>query len=133
MSVVLILLLYYVASVSSDGTYSGLLVDLRKLVIVVFFLVSVFNLLDSNQRSWVFAYLQKYKPYSFFLFAIHMFLFTIVQRALLKLGIEDHLHNKFNALLFCVFSMLIVLVMALSMGKFIKSKWSRFFFFITGR
>jgi len=132
-SFLLVLLLVYIGTASSDQDYSGILTVLRKIVIVIFFLVSIFNVMDSSQKSWVFRYLQKFKDYSFFLFAIHMFLFTVVQRSLLKIGLENHLGNKYNALLFSVVSMLIVLVIALSLGTFLKTRFSKFYYFITGR
>jgi hypothetical protein len=132
-SLLLVLLLAYVCTASSDPSYSGLLTIIRKIVIVTFFLVSMFNLLDSNQQSWAFRYLQKFKDYSFFLFAINMFLFTVVQRTLLKLGMENHLANKYNALLFSIVSLLLVLVIALSMAHFLKKRFSKFYLFITGR
>jgi hypothetical protein len=129
---VLILVLGYLGTRTSFLSYSGLMVSVLKILIAVFFLVSLFNLLDSNQKSWIFRYLEKYKPYSFFLFAINMFIFTIVQRTLFKIGLLD-LTNKYNALFFTVFSAILVLVISLALGSFIKSRWSRFYFFITGR
>jgi hypothetical protein len=104
-----------------------------KIGFVVFFLFSVYNMLDSNQKGFVFRYLEKYKPYSFFLFASNMFLFSAVQRSLLKLGAERYIGNKYFALFFLIVSLILVLLLAFTMAGFLKRRFSKFYFFITGR
>jgi fucose 4-O-acetylase-like acetyltransferase len=112
--------------------YEGILLVLLKLLVVLFFVISTYNLLDANPNSLVFRYLRKFKPYSFFLFAIHTFIFTAVQRPLIKL-VEDHLENKYFTLGFSVFTLVIVLIVSLALGAIIKNKLPRFFGVITGR
>jgi hypothetical protein len=104
-----------------------------RILIAVFFLISVYNLLDSNQKSLTFKYLEKYKPYSFFLFAINMFLFAFVQRVLLKLGTERFLHYDVILVLFLLVSLVLVLILAYLIGGQIKKRFSQFYFLITGR
>jgi len=133
LSLPLILMLAYLGTATSDVPYAGVLNILGKVAIVIFFLVSLYNLLDSNQQSRVFRYLQEFKDCSFFLFAIHMFLFTAVQRSLLRIGLESYQHNQFFVLGFNVVSLLIVLVLSLTMGRLLKKKLPKFFYFITGR
>ena len=106
---------------------------LIKIAIVLLFSFCVFNMLDSNQNSWVFRYLQKYKAYSFFLFAINMFIFSIVQRTLLKLGAARFLGDKFFTLGFLILSYVLVILIAFTMAGFLKRKTPRFFGLITGR
>jgi len=104
-----------------------------KILIAVFFLISVYNLLDSNQDSLAFKYLEKYKPYSFFLFAINMFLFAFVQRVMLKLGAERYLHYDIVLILFLVLSLTLVILIAFMIGGTLKKRFNQFFLLITGR
>ena len=104
-----------------------------KICIALFFLFSVFNLLDSNQNSLVFKYLAKYKPYSFFLFAINMFLFSLVQRGLMKLGAERYLHYEAFLLLFLIGSFVAVIVLAFGIAALLRRYSPKFFYTITGR
>jgi fucose 4-O-acetylase-like acetyltransferase len=132
-TVILIPVLTWVALSSSpwnDNLFPFLEI---KLVIVFIFILSVYNLLDSNQNSIVFKYLQKYKAFSFFLFAINMFLFSFVQRALLKLGAERYLHYEAFLLLFLVGSVVAVIALAFGIASLLKRYCSKFFYTITGR
>jgi len=104
-----------------------------RIAIAVFFLISVFNLLDNNQNSMVFKYLEKYKAYSFFLFAINMFLFAFVQRVILRLGAERYLHYELILVLFLLVSFALVVVLALLIGGTLKKRFNPFFLLITGR
>ncbi|GGB16317.1 acyltransferase family protein [Puia dinghuensis] len=104
-----------------------------KMCIAMLFLFSVYNLVDSNQNSLAFKYLAKYKPYSFFLFAINMFLFTLIQRGLLKLGAERYLHYEGFLWLFLVGSFLAVIVLAFGIAALLKRYSPKFFYTITGR
>jgi hypothetical protein len=132
-SIILVPVLFFVSTRTSDLDYTGILTLPYKICIVLFFVISIYNLLDANPNSWVFKYLKKYKDYSFFLFAIHMFLFTIVQRSLLKLGVEHYLLNKYYSLLFNVFSLVVVIFISFSLAKFLKTKFPKFYFTIVGR
>ena len=104
-----------------------------KICVVFFFLFSVYNILDSNQNSLVFKYLQKYKAYSFFLFAINMFLFSFIQRGLLKLGAERYLHYEAFLLFFLVGSVVAVIALAFGIASLLKRYCTRFYYTITGR
>ena len=132
-SIILLPVLFFVATRTSDLDYTGLFTLPYKICIVLFFLICVYNLMDANSDSWVMRYLRKYKDYSFFLFAIHMFFFTIVQRSLLKLGMEHYMLNKYFSLLFNIFSLIIVLIMSFSLAAFLKNKFPKFYFLIVGR
>lgn len=104
-----------------------------KLFIAVFFLITVFNLLDSNQNGIVFNYLKKYQGYSFFLFAINQFLFTLVQRISFKLGAAQYL--KYDAFMwsFLIASAIVVVVLTFLIAGFLKNRFGKFFYVITGR
>ncbi|HVM89736.1 MAG TPA: acyltransferase family protein [Puia sp.] len=113
--------------------YTSIWAIVLKIVIATFFLVAVYNLIDAHIHSRIVKYLQKNKTYSFFLFAINMFLFGLVQRFMLKIGLEPFLINKYFTLLFNIVSFAAVLTLALSIGKLLKSKVPDFYHFITGR
>jgi hypothetical protein len=104
-----------------------------RILIAVFFLISVYNLLDSNQNTLAFKYLERYKPYSFFLFGINMFLFAFVQRVMLKLGAERYLHYDVVLVLFLVVSFTLVIFLAYFIGGTLKKRFTPFFELITGR
>jgi hypothetical protein len=104
-----------------------------KIAIAVFFLISVFNMLDSNQNSVVFRYLQKYQAYSFFLFAINMFLFCLVQRISFKLGAAQLLRYEVFLFSFLVASAILVVIIAFTLAGFLKNRFSKFFYVVTGR
>jgi len=104
-----------------------------RMLIVVFFMISVFNLLDNSQNTLLFKYLAKYKPYSFFLFAINMFLFAFVQRVILKLGAERYLHYEAVLILFLLISLVLVLSLAYLIGGALRKKFNPFYLLITGR
>ncbi|MBS1597047.1 MAG: acyltransferase family protein [Bacteroidetes bacterium] len=132
-SIILVPVLFFITTRTSDLDYTGILTLPYKICIVLFFVITVFNLLDANPDSWVMKYLKKYKDYSFFLFAIHMFFFTVVQRSLLKLGVEHYLLNKYYSLLFNIFSLIIVIIMSFSLARLLKTKVPKFYFLIVGR
>lgn len=132
-SIFLIPVLFFVSSQTVYLNYSTIPLILIKIAIVFFFVFCIYNLFDSHQNSVLFKYLKKYKAYSFFLFAIHMFMFTIVQRGMLKLGFAPYLQNKYYALLFQLFCLFAVLFLTFSMAGLIKSRFPKFYFFITGR
>ncbi|HXB08565.1 MAG TPA: acyltransferase family protein [Puia sp.] len=132
-TIVLIPVLIWVALASSpwkDNLFPFLEL---KLCIVFFFLLSIYNMLDSNQNTLVFRYLKKYKPYSFFLFAINMFLFSFVQRGLLKLGVEKYLHYEAFLFAFLVGSVVAVVILAFGIAWVLKTYCSKFYYTITGR
>ncbi|HEY4336473.1 MAG TPA: hypothetical protein VGM89_11260, partial [Puia sp.] len=81
----------------------------------------------------LFKYLEKYKAYSFFLFAINMFLFAFVQRVILRLGAERYLHYELILVLFLLVSFTLVVVLALLIGGALKKRFNPFFLLITGR
>ncbi|PWT75242.1 MAG: hypothetical protein C5B59_09435 [Bacteroidetes bacterium] len=132
-SIAIIPLLFYATSQTIYLEYSSIPVIILKILIVFFFVFCIYNLFDSHQNSLLFTYLKKYKVYSFFLFAIHTFMFAIVQRALLRLGANDFLHNKYFTLLFQVVSLVGVLYLTFLLASFIRSRFPKFFLFITGR
>src|SRR5579871_65670 len=125
--------LFFIAAETSHIEYEGVFQIIAKILIVLIFLIAIYNLLDSNMNSSIVTYLRDNKVYSFFLFAIHMFLYSIVQRSLLKIGLEQFLDNKYYALLFNILSFSLVLIIALNMARLLKSRFSNFYFFITGR
>lgn len=112
--------------------YEGIFLVLLKIAVVMFLVISTYNLLDAYPKGSIFRYLKKYKPYSFFLFAIHTFIFTLVQRPLFKL-VENHLQNKYFTLGFSFFTLVIVLIISLALGVIIKNRFPKFFGVITGR
>lgn len=133
LSLLLIPVLVTVAIYSSpwqDEIFPFLLI---KIGIAFLFLITIFNMLDSNQNSYIFKYLEKYKPHSFFLFAINMFLFSFVQRTLLKLGAGRYLHYEFFLFLFLVVSLIAVLFLAFNIAGFLRKRFSKFYYTITGR
>jgi len=132
-SIIIIPVLFFIATKTSDLDYTGLWTLPYKICINLFFVIAVFNLMDANPESWVMKYLRKYKDYSFFLFAIHMFYFTVVQRSLIKLGVEHYLLNKYFSLFFNLFSLFIVLVMSFATASFLKKRFPKFYFTIVGR
>jgi Acyltransferase family len=104
-----------------------------RIIVTVLFLITVYNMLDSNQNSVMFRYLDRYKGYSFFLFAIHMFILNLVQRPLLRLGGGHYIRYDFGLGLFLITSLVAVLVITLYLAGFLKRRFSRFYFTITGR
>ncbi|HEX4851251.1 MAG TPA: acyltransferase family protein [Puia sp.] len=132
-SIVLIPVLFFASSQTVFLRYCNVSIIIFKILIVFFFVFAVYNMFDSHQDSLLFRYLKKYKGYSFFLFAIHMFMFTLVQRALLKVGVETYLQNKYFALLFQVVSLAGVLFLTFSLAALIKSRLPKFYLLITGR
>jgi len=132
MSVIWVPLILFISLETGFIEYDGIMRILLKIVIVLFLLIFIYNVLDADRSSYVFRYLKKYKPYSFFLFAIHTFIFTLVQRSLFKL-FENQFINKYFTLAFSLFTVLIVLVISLSIGVFVKKRWPEFFGIITGR
>lgn len=132
LSVIAIPAILYISVETGFIEYNGILLVLLKLGVVLFILISIYNLIIAYPDSMVFRYLKKYKPYSFFLFAIHTFIFTLVQRPLFKL-VEPELSNKYFTLAFSLGSVIIVLILSLSIGIFVKKKSPGFFGTITGR
>lgn len=132
-SMVLIPVLFLAGTGTSHLEYDNFFIILLKIAITVFFIISLFNLIDSNMNSMIVTYLRNNKAYSFFLFAIHMFLYSLVQRALLRIGLENFVYNKYYALLFNLLSFSVVLSIALLMARFLKSRFNNFYYFITGR
>ena len=132
-STILALVLCFLAVVTYHLEYSNLGIILLKVLIACSFLIGCYYFMDSNQNSWIFRYLHKYKDISFFLFAIHMFFFGIVQRGLMKAGAEPYLANKYFTLAFCIGSTLIVLIMSLTTGWLLRKYVPKFYGFITGR
>jgi hypothetical protein len=104
-----------------------------RVVVVVLFLITIYNMLDSNQNSVVFRYLDRYKGYSFFLFAIHMFILNLVQRPLLRLGGAQYIRYDFFLGVFLITSLVAVLVITFYLAAFLKRRFSRFYFTLTGR
>lgn len=132
-SLLTIVIIFLVGTTTTNIDYTSVWAIILKIAVVIFFLTAVYNLIDSNMNNGIVKYLQKNKPYSFFLFAINMFLFSLVQRFLLKIGIEPYLANKYFTLLFNIVSLAAVLWLALLIGKLLKSKVPGFYHFITGR
>ena len=104
-----------------------------KIVLALFFLIVIYNMLDSNQNSVVFRYLQKYQAYSFFLFAINMFLFALVQRISFKLGAAQLLRYEVFLFGFLIASAVVVVIIAFTIAGFLKNRFSKFFYVVTGR
>ncbi len=132
LSVVWIPLILFISLETGFIEYSGMLLVLLKIAVVLFLLICMYNLLDASPNGVVFRYLKKYKPYSFFLFAIHTFIFTLVQRPLFRL-VENEFYNKYFTLGFSLFTVVIVLVISLALGVLIRKRWPGFFGLITGR
>jgi len=132
-TIVLIPALFFAGTETSHLEYTNFFIILVKIIIAISFIISLFNLIDSNVNTMIATYLRNNKVYSFFLFAIHMFLYSLVQRALLKAGLENFVYNKYYTLLFNLLSFSLVLLVALAMARFLKSKACNFYFFITGR
>jgi hypothetical protein len=132
-TLLIIPVLFFAATATSHIDYSGIIPIISKILIALVFIIGIYNLIDSNINSTVVVYLKNNKAYSFFLFAIHMFLFTLVQRCLMKLGLEQLLYNKYYALMFNILSYSIVLFLAILIARLLKSKSPKFYFFITGR
>jgi len=132
-TVVLIPVLFFAATGTNHLDYANFFIILLKIVIALLFVICLFNMIDSNMNSWIVTYLRNNKGYSFFVFAIHMFLYSLVQRALLRIGLENFVYNKYYTLLFNLLSFSLVLAIALLMARFLKSRFSKFYYFITGR
>lgn len=132
-SILLIPVLFFIGTETCHLEYDNFFIILLKIVLALFFIISLFNLIDSNINNTIVTYLKKNKGYSFFLFAIHMFLYSLVQRALLKIGLENFVYNEYYALLFNLLSFSLVLSISLLMARFLKSRVSNFYYFITGR
>ncbi len=132
-SIILVPVLFFAATETSHLEYTNYFTILFKILLALCFIISLFNLIDSNMISRIVTYLRNNKAYSFFVFAIHMFLYSLVQRALLKAGLENFVYNKYYSLLFNLLSFSLVLSIALAMARFLKSRFSRFYYFITGR
>ena len=131
-SVIWVPLILFISLETGFIEYEGILRILLKIGIVLFLLIFFYNILEADLNGRVFRYLKKYKPFSFFLFAIHTFIFSLVQRPLFKL-FENLFINKYFTLFFSLFTVVIVLMIALILGVFVKKKWPRFFGMITGR
>jgi predicted ABC-type exoprotein transport system permease subunit len=131
-SVVCIPLILFISGDTEVYKYIGLLPVIFKLVMVMIVLILTYNLLDAFPNGLVFRYLNKYKAYSFFLFAVHTFIFSLVQRPLFK-RVENHLMNQYFTLGFSLITLVIVLVISITLGIFIKNKFPKFFGLITGR
>jgi len=129
----LIPVLFFAATGTTHLEYANFFIILLKIVIAVVFVICLFNMIDSNMSNWIVSYLRNNKGYSFFVFAIHMFLYSLVQRALLRIGLENFLYNRYYTLLFNLLSFSLVLAIALLMARFLKSRFSKFYYFITGR
>jgi hypothetical protein len=131
-SLILIPVMTFILVYVSYWAYMPQLLALR-IIIVVLFLITVYNMLDSNQNSVVFRYLHRYKDFSFFLFAIHMFIFNLVQRPLLKIDGGQYIRYDFFLWLFLIVSLVSVLFITFNIAGFLKRRFSRFFLIITGR
>ncbi len=112
--------------------YEGMLLTLIKIAVVLFIFVSTWNLLDASPDSWVFRYLKKYKAHSFFVFAIHTFIFMAVQRPLFQLC-GDCLRNRYFTLAFSIVTTIPVLIICLVLSVQTKRFFPRFYGVITGR
>jgi len=132
MSFICLPIIIYISIQTGFFEYNGIFLILMKLAVVLFIIISIYYFLDLFPNGVVFKYLKKYKPYSFFLFAIHTFIFSLVQRPLFRL-VGDLLGNKYFTLGFSLFTVIVVLVISLMLGIFIKKKFPLFFGFITGR
>ncbi len=132
LSVVWIPIVLFISVETGFIEYRGMLLVILKLSVVMFLLFCFYNLLDASPNGRLFRYLKKYKPYSFFLFAIHTFIFTLVQRPFLSL-FQNNFQNKYFTLGFSLLSVIPVLFISLAMAVFIKKKWPGFFGVITGR
>jgi len=132
-SFLILVLMLLLASQTSLFEYTNYLIIVLKMAVALVFIVGVYNLIDSNMDSWPVSYLRNNKAYSFFLFAIHVFLNSLVQRALLRMGLENYLYNKYFALLFNILSFVLVVLLALAIARFLKKRFARFYYFITGR
>jgi hypothetical protein len=104
-----------------------------KMAVYPLFLVTVYNILDSHQTSYVFRYLKKYSGYSFFLFAINVFIFSLVQRPLLVLGADKYLHYELFLFFFLILSFAGVVLISFVIAGFLNKRFSRFYATITGR
>ena len=133
LSLLMVLVLFVLGTRTSNLEYSNAFNLIIKMVIVLFFVFGIFNLIDSNMDNVIVRYLKRNKTYSFFLFAINMFLFSLVERALLLAGFEGYLQNKYFTLLFVCVSYGIVLWLALTLARFLHTKTPRFYHFISGR
>ncbi|HVU95058.1 MAG TPA: acyltransferase family protein [Puia sp.] len=129
----LIPILLLVGLKSSAFKDDGLFVLPIKIFVYTLYIVTLYNIFDSNQNSYFFRYLNKYKGYSFFLFAINVFLFSIVQRPLLSLGARNYLHNGLFLFLFLMVSLAAVLLIAFMIAAFLNRRFTRFYSTITGR
>jgi len=132
LSVVWIPLILFISLETGFIEYSGIVLVMLKITVVLFLLICTYNLLDASPNGVVFRYLKKYKAYSFFLFAIHTFIFTLVQRPLFRL-VENEFYNKYFTLAFSLVTVIIVLVISLALGVLIKKRWPGIFGLITGR
>jgi hypothetical protein len=104
-----------------------------KMGVYTLYVITIYNLLDSNQDSVVFRYLNKYQAYSFFLFAANVFLFSLVQRPLLVLGARKYLHYELFLFLFLILSMAAVVFIGILIARFLNRRFNRFYVTITGR
>ena len=132
-TLMLIPVLFFIAKGTSSLEYDHYYSIVIKILLALIFVICLYNMIDSNMESWAVKYLRENKAYSFFLFAIHMFLFSLVQRALLKIGFDNILYNKYYSLGFELLSFTLVVAIALLMAKFLKTRFSKFYYFITGR
>jgi hypothetical protein len=131
LSTIWIPLILFLGIISGFIEYYGILRFIIKIAIVLFVMIFIYNLLDASPNGRVFRYLNRYKSYSFFLFAIHTFIFTL-QRPIFKL-VENQFSNKYFTLGFTLFSTVLTLVISLSLGIWTNKKWPGFYRFITGR
>jgi hypothetical protein len=118
------------SSAFRDNIFPVLLI---KLIIYVLYAIIIYNMLDAHQNTRFFQYLRRYSPYSFFLFAINVFLFSLVQRPLLQLGARNYLHNEIFLFSFLSLSLIAVLAIGFIVAGYLHRKYSRFYAAITGR
>ncbi len=67
-TLVLIPVLFIIGWKTAFFEYSNLFVIVLKIAIVLFFLITVYNMIDSHMNGWVVTYLKNNKAYSFFSF-----------------------------------------------------------------
>jgi len=104
-----------------------------KVPLYTIYVITLYNMLDAHHDTFIFRYLRKYKPYSFFLFAINVFAFALVQRPLLMLGARNYLHYEAFLFFFLMLSFVGVLVITFLIAGSLNKRFNRFYGAITGR
>ena len=103
-----------------------------RLAMVLIFLFLAYNFMDTYKESWLVRYLQRNAEHSFLIFCSNIFILSVTEKGMLKLGLGRWLENKYYTLFFHLAALVITLTAIILFGRWLKNHFHRVYSLISG-